>query len=371
MKISALPYWADAAIDPTGGVYEFLEMDGTPINDVVRRVRVQARFAYVYAHASTLGWFEDAKTISDHAWNYLIGRGTQGCENINRGGFKGCAHLLNPDGSLHDGMRDTYAQAFVILAGAWRYMAFQDEQSLDIALATLDLLDTHMKADNGGWLEGLPASLPRRQNPHMHMFEALLSLYDATKDAHYLERATDIFQLFRSKFFDENNGVLLEFFNQDWTPPKNGGGPIEPGHMMEWCWLLREHESRSGKSASHYPNILYNKAIEIGNSPDLGLLYDKTGFNGEIISPSFRIWVQLEYLKASIAQAKAGITHAEPMVEKIIDTLFKTYLIVQQNGGWGDQLDINGKIISTNMTTSTIYHLMCAVAEVEAFKRAR
>ena len=73
IKKSALTYWAKAAIDSNGGVYEFLSIDGTPINNVKRRVRVQARFAYVYAHAAALGWYDGAKEISDHAWDYLLG----------------------------------------------------------------------------------------------------------------------------------------------------------------------------------------------------------------------------------------------------------------------------------------------------------
>jgi mannose-6-phosphate isomerase len=298
----------------------------------------------------------------------LIGPGSQGGDKIDAQGFKGCAHLLNADGSLCDGFRDTYAQAFVILAGAWRYFAFKDEDALRVAIQTLDLLDTHMKADNGGWLEGLPASLPRRQNPHMHMFEALLSLYDATKNDLYLERATEIFDLFKSTFFDSENQVLIEFFDQDWEPSENGGGPIEPGHMMEWCWLLREYESRTDADVSEYANVLYDKAIKAGYNCDLGLLCDRTNLDGKILSPSLRIWVQLEYLKASIAQASAGVKKAESMIDKIIDMLFQTYLDVPVKGGWGDQLDKSGKICSPNMTTSTFYHLMCAAAEVDKFK---
>ena len=155
--------------------------------------------------------------------------------------FNGCAHLLNPDGSLHDGLRDTYAQAFIILAGAWRYKAFNDHNALRVAEQTLTFLDSYVKADNGGWLEGLPAASPRRQNPHMHMFEALLALYDATQNQEYIGRATEIYSLFKSKFIDSHTDFLLEYFDNDWNPV-NGGGPIEPGHMMEWCWLLREYE---------------------------------------------------------------------------------------------------------------------------------
>ncbi|NNC37537.1 MAG: mannose-6-phosphate isomerase [Acidimicrobiales bacterium] len=367
MKQDALPFWAKAAIDPDGGVFEFLNMDGTPINDIKRRVRVQARYTYTFAHASHLGWY-DGRAESDHAWKYLLGPGSAGSENFSGAGYKGCAHLLNPDGSLHDNLRDTYAQAFVILAGAWRYMAFKDQHALSIANQTLEFLDQNLKADNGGWLEGVPASLPRRQNPHMHMFEALMSLYDATKDPTALERAGEIFNLFKTVFFDPERGLLLEYFDADWTP-LDGGGPVEPGHMMEWVWLLREYEKRSGVDVDSYANVLYASAKRTGFSKQTGLLYDGVGLDGSIGSASFRIWPQLELIKAAIAQAKAG-QDVQDDISNTINVLFDTYFNVDIKGGWADQFDENAQMISTNMPTSTAYHMLCAVAEVDAYLAA-
>ena len=369
MKTSALPYWANAAIDSNGGVFEFLEMDGTPINDINRRVRVQARFAYTYAHAAELGWYENGKQASDHAWHYLLGPGSAGAEGFGGPEYTGCAHLLNSDGSLHDGLRDTYAQAFVILAGAWRYMAFNDNEALDIAKQTFLFLENNVKAKNGGWYEGIPASLPRRQNPHMHMFEALMSLYDATSDQTILDRAGEIFYLFKTVFFDPDQGVLLEFFDNDWVPIE-GGGPIEPGHMMEWVWLLREYEARSGVDVDSYADVLYTTAKRMGYAAQTGLLYDGVGIDGSVGSASFRIWPQLEMIKAAIAQTKAGHLDAQEDISQTIDVLFDTYFNVDIKGGWADQFDEQANMISTNMPTSTAYHMLCAVAEVDRFLKS-
>ena len=55
---TALAYWAQNGCDPRGGAYEHLFMDGTPDADHLRRVRVQARYVYVYAHAAHLGWYD-------------------------------------------------------------------------------------------------------------------------------------------------------------------------------------------------------------------------------------------------------------------------------------------------------------------------
>ena len=138
----ALKDWHAAACDPRGGFAEFRKPDGTADFDHKRRVRVQFRLSYVYALAAHLGWYDKAKEASDHAWEFASIAGFAGADHVSGGPDKGCAHMVDGDGSLLDPFRDTYAQAFVILAGAWRYRAFEDGKSLATAQATLCLLYT-------------------------------------------------------------------------------------------------------------------------------------------------------------------------------------------------------------------------------------
>jgi len=362
----ALKYWAENAADPRGGYAEHLAMDGTPDFDHLRRVRVQARQAYVYAHAAHLGWYKGAKAASDHAWDFTVGPGSEG------GAFiltpaKGCAHLVKGNGEMHDDMRDTYAQAFVLLSGAWRYKAFGDKTSLIKAETTLEYLNKNVKSEAGGWLEALPSpqTTTRRQNPHMHLFEAFLALYEATNNKKYLDLADEIYVLFEEYFFDQDKNALLEFFTPDWAP-KGGGGPVEPGHMMEWCWLLRVYERLSNKDVSYYANRLYKGALEYGWNEELGLICDVTNFDGSTAVKTYRTWPQTELIKASVAQAAAGNEAMFEASANAIEALFKHYLMVPIRGGWADKIAEDHSIISTVMPTSTFYHLFCAAAEVEA-----
>jgi len=364
----ALPFWAKHVLDSKGGAHEQLLATGAPDYDCHRRVRVQARLAYVYAHATHLGWYA-GEEVSNHAWNYVMTNGLQGGGFIPGSGFKGCAHLLHSDGRLKDGKRDTYAQSFLILAGVWRYQAFQDSASKHVAFDTLKFLDT-LKADNGGWLEGIPATFPRRQNPHMHLFEALMALYQATEEDKFLVRAGEIFQLFIAVFFDERRGILLEFFNQDWAVANDDGGPIEPGHMFEWVWLLRQYEALSGVDVGQYADVLYAKALEYGYCENTGLIRDCVDLNAQQKPASFRTWPQTEFIKAGIAQARAGQLNALPGVSATIKKMFEMYFDVPSIGGWVDCLDASGKPKDTLMPTSTFYHIISAAAEVSAFANA-
>lgn len=363
---TALKFWAETASDPKGGFAEHLHMDGTPDYEHLRRVRVQARQAYVYAHAANLGWYDNAQKACDHAWDFAVGPGSAGGEFI-PSSPKGCAHLVKGNGEMHDDMRDTYAQAFILLSGAWRYKAFGDEASLKQAEDTLSYLNNNVKAANGGWLEAMPApkNNQRRQNPHMHLFEAFLALYEATQDNDYLNLADEMFALFEKYFFNREKNALLEFFNSDWTP-KGDGGPVEPGHMMEWCWLLRVYERLSEKDMNFYANRLYQGALDYGWNEKLGLICDVTPLNGTSQKSTYRTWPQTELIKASVAQAAVGDEAMLGSAANAIEALFKHYLSVPIRGGWADKIAQDGSMISAVMPTSTFYHLFCAAAEAEA-----
>jgi mannose-6-phosphate isomerase len=284
-----------------------------------------------------LGWFDNAYEISNHGWHYLTTNGFQGGAKINNGDFTGCAHLLNPDGSLNDGSRDTYAQAFLLLASSWRYRAFNDPQSLECLEKTTEFLNTFLKADNEGWVEGIPKHLPRRQNPHMHLFEAFLAAYEATSDLKYMKLADDIFSIFKNKFFDESTHALLEFFDQNWLPDTEKGDLIEPGHMMEWCWLINWYADLSIKNVTDYAEKLYQAGIKLGTNYTTGLIINEVHIKGGKTNTSSRLWPQTEYIKANIARAEKGFNDAEDAVTEMIDKLFSYFLDVPTIGGWHDE----------------------------------
>ena len=347
-------------------------MDGSANFDTVRRVRVQSRTAYVYAHAGALDWFDGAKGASDQAWKFVMGPGSAGGDFIESKTERGCAHLVAGDGAIVDDMRDTYAQAFILLSAAWRYRAFQDSDALEEAVKTLDFLDTNLSSDEGGWLEALPlpASTERRQNPHMHLFEAFIALYNATQNPRFLRLADDMFALFEAHFYEEKTGVLLEFFEPNWAP-KGDGGPIEPGHMMEWSWLLACYGEISGKDTHKYVVDLYEAAMKLGYNQDLGLICDVIEMNGESPAQTFRTWPQTEMVKASIARAKIEKTDAMYLAAaEGIEALFKHYLSVDVAGGWVDKISASGDRLSSVMPTSTFYHLFCAAAEADGLMKA-
>ena len=355
LRQEALPFWASSGADPKGGFWESLNLDGSPIRNSPRRVRVQARMCYVYAHAAYLDWFDGARAASDHGWHYLTTKGLQG-------GEAGCAHLLNPDGSVQDPMRDTYAQAFLILACAWRWRAFKDESALRLLRQTVDFLDHKLRAQNGGWLEGAPPHLPRRQNSHMHLFEAFLTAYEATDDDIYLERAGIIFDLFKKHFFDRDSHIIHEYFDENWSLVSQSHEAIEPGHMFEWSWILNWYARYCPGNASKYAVKLFRKALIIGPSVQTGLIVNKVCADGTISDGQSRLWPQTEYIKAASALHAFGDANLGEKANQMVDRLFCYFFDTPKSGGWHDLRHASGQIASDIMPTSTFYHIFGASA---------
>jgi len=132
----------------------------------------------------------------------------------------------------------------VLLALASVYALDRDAQVRAEIDALLWFLDAHLRSPHGGFLEGLPASMPRRQNPHMHLFEAMIATFDATHEPVFQNRAGDIFALFVANLYDKQKRVLGEYFEEDWS--KIEPVSVEPGHQAEWVWLLKGFERITG-----------------------------------------------------------------------------------------------------------------------------
>ncbi|NNE57300.1 MAG: mannose-6-phosphate isomerase [Hellea sp.] len=347
MREAALPFWAGQARDLDGGWYEHLLLDKSPDPDAIRRLRVQARQVYVYALADRLGWWAPAREVAETTFDFMRIKGYR------EGGKPGFVHLLNPDCTVRDPRRDLYDHAFYLLA-----CANVGQMGDEIALDVLAFIDGKLTSPHGGWLEGIPHSLPRRANPHMHIFEASLASYELSGDQTWLDRAATIYELFKKHIFDPKHHIIREFFTEDWqyaAPPK--GDMVEPGHGVEWVWLLGQYQRLSGVDTSIYAEKLYDRAILGGHY----FLNDEEDVHGNIRRESRRLWVQTEVVKAHLAQAERGVTGSADMAAATIEGLFQYYL--NEDGSWNDQINACGGHMAKTIPVSTFYHVACMAAE--------
>lgn len=357
---TAIPFWADAGWDQThGGYLEALDMAGKPVFGGHRRVRVQARQIYVFARAEHEGW---AKSL---------GQAREAAQLLRRrawapDGKAGWVHELAADGSVVNPVRDLYDHAFVLLAIAWLYRASGDAEYLEWAAELLDFLDEKMISPDGGYVESIGAGLlPRRQNPHMHLFEALMALYDATGDDDALDRAGAMKHLFDDVFFDPGTGVLREFFDETWGRAEPSVADIaEPGHLAEWVWLLHEYARLAGTPLDPAAAVLMGTVRARGANPVTGVLKSTVLAHGPGGDDGSRSWMQTEWIRAAAVMADSD------QLDAAISGLFRRHLDGAPPGGWIDQIDATGAPVSQDMPASTLYHMVGSVLEAGALTEA-
>ncbi|MEP4053472.1 MAG: AGE family epimerase/isomerase [Litorimonas sp.] len=341
----ALPIWAERAHLSDGSWVEHLKLDGQPDLTAERRWRVLARQVYVYAKATSLGWY-DGLEIAEITYQKMQAVGP--------------VHRVTMAGDITNDMRDLYDHAFYVLAASSLYNLKKRESYLRDAETLLDWIDETLAHPAGGWMETNQASHSdaRRQNPHMHLLEASLFLHGVTGATRHVEFAQRVFTIFEKYVFD--TGTISEFFESDWTlAVGDEGQTAEPGHGMEWVWLLGQYEKATGENVDTYQAELYKRALQ-GRG---WFLNDEESKSGDVRRETKRLWVQTEVIKAHLAMAENGTSGARDMAAATIDALFPTYLT--DTGLWNDQINACGSNIATTIPVSTFYHILCMASEAE------
>lgn len=357
----ALPLWLDRGYDHArGGFYETLDFHGRPITGQPRRVRVQARQIYTFTEAALTGWLPEGEAIAAKAFDFYIDKA---CPDE---GARGCVHLLSDSGEILDNRRDLYDQAFLLLVCAARIKA-GDDRARTLADRVIDFLNSELASPHGGWRESDADNLPRRQNPHMHLFEAFMALYTATDEDRYFDYAARIINECFRRFMDRGEGVLREYFTETLAFDQNRP-EIEPGHMFEWVWLLKRYEVIADVDFSDERNLLYVRGSHFGEDPKFfGFVSNSINIEFPNKRSAKRLWPQTEYLKASCVQAQKGDKHAADLIAVLTSAMFDTYLNVEQSGLWIDEYDEHGAPTAKDVPASILYHLFEAANEAAQY----
>ncbi|MEE8141913.1 MAG: AGE family epimerase/isomerase [Planctomycetota bacterium] len=356
-----LPLTRDCFVDRKfGGFHERLDSSGKPIRLGYKRLLVQCRQIYLLSHAALTG---DAESLQD---------ARQGVEFLQRywdqqrgGWFLQCTLRGQP----LDRTKDAYGHAFVLLAMAYFHRASQDPQALELAARTLGVLEEHFAEPvHGGFIEaadenwsGLPRT--RRQNPHMHLLEGFLAIYQESHDQRYLAQAQRMVELFESHFFDADNRTLGEYFSDDWTRHPECGEIVEPGHHFEWYWLLYGYAQATGNDAVlPAAEAMRTWALKHGLDGEYGGVFDAVNRDGTVSLATKRIWPLLECIKASAIRYEHSRNLQDlELLGKCIDDLFQRHLC--KDGRWKEHLDAEGAILNPDLPGTTGYHLFLGLSE--------
>jgi mannose/cellobiose epimerase-like protein (N-acyl-D-glucosamine 2-epimerase family) len=358
-KETALPFWATAGVDTDrGGFHERLDLDGKPVLDVPKRLMVQGRQLYVYCNAALLDWYPEGRQLADRCVSYMLDK------FYRVDGKPGWVYSLDPDGSVGSPTRDGYAHAFALFGLSWYYRLTADTRVIPVIDATIAYLDDAFVAPGGGYLDAVPPrDAIRRQNPHMHLFEAFLVLAETLRGESYLGHATKMFELFASRFVQRPSGALCEYMDDALAPLPGAKGRIcEPGHHYEWIWLLRRYQRLSGRDVEPHCAALYRHADLYGWDKD-GFIVDALDFSGNVIARSRRSWPHSEGAKANLVEGEAGRPGCDQKGAQCLARLMDTFLARPIPGGWIDHVSADGAPMVDFMPASTLYHVFGAVTE--------
>ena len=356
----AYPLWSICGFDRVhGGFHESLDRNGRPLYEP-RRIRVQARQVYSFARAPALGWKGDAAELVKAGLAYIQAhyRRPDGLYRT----------LVEPDGTPLDDRVVLYDQTFVLLALAESRNVLGPQPGLvREAVHLREVLEERLKRSNGGFNSGVPDALPLLANPHMHLLEACLAWAESDPDPAWRRLVNELCALTLGRLVDPNTGAIREQFNPEWIALGSDVGPaVEPGHLFEWAWLL----FRADGGARGELFRCAERLVEIGETYGvyagvgvMALLEDLKLSDG-----SARLWVQTERVKAALYLARNPDEPARMATAEAAIRGLQRFFDTPMRGLWHDLLTDGGHFAAGRSPASTFYHIVCAIAELAAFR---
>lgn len=360
----ALPLWADAGVDPSGGFFEQVDQAGRPVTHLPRRARVVARQTYVFATAVERGWGTYTSLV-DHGAVALF----ECC--LRSDGLALSTYAA--DGTPLNEQFDGYDQAFVLFALATLARTRPDlrDRASTAGERLLKQMQAQFSHPQAGFQEAMPPRAPLLQNPHMHLLEACLA-FDAVPGAAPLWRtqAGALVALAMRHLSHPATGAIHEYFDLDWQAIIDAdGGAVEPGHQFEWAWLLWQWHDRVGDSkAAALAKRLHAIGTEHGRAAD-GQVIDVLDATLVPRARTLRLWPQTERLKACLAaveqNAEEGV-HGIAGAREALDSL-SPYFDTPIAGLWYDRLGDDGVVHDAPAPASSLYHIVCALDYAQRF----
>ncbi|MBS1103277.1 AGE family epimerase/isomerase [Gluconobacter sp. Dm-62] len=354
---TVLPEWSGVGFDRGRRLYhERLTLSGEPLVLPASRLMVQARQISTFCRAALDG-LHDASTQALMC--------VEEVERLyrHRDGQAGWIFSVAPDGSPVGTKRDLYAHAFILYAYGWAYRLSGNPHFLSVARQTVLELHEIFRAEHGGFLDEVPLTgQVRHQNPHMHLLEAFLVLFEVSGDSFYLDEATALVRLALDRLIQSGSGALLEDFVTDWRPSApSGENRVEPGHLFEWSWLFGDYLRL---------NTAAKNAGVIGQAAEglfaFGMRYGVMGSvvrdaildDGRVLENATRIWPQTELCRLLICR-----NERPDILRGLSDHFFETFIPDQGSALWVDRFDASGKAAVSDVPASSLYHIYGAARE--------
>ncbi|WP_210505872.1 AGE family epimerase/isomerase [Naasia sp. SYSU D00057] len=231
------------------------------------------------------------------------------------GGFVASVAL---DGTVTSDTKETYGHAFALLAGVSAKkagIAGGNELFSAAGRAIDDHLwdERHSAAIESCSRDWSTAERYRGQNGNMHLTEAYLAAYEATREPKFLERAEAIAERLVRGGAGEAGWRIPEHYREDWTVDRDYAAdrpddPFRPygtlvGHSLEWARLLLQLGAlRPGARSwtTDAAEALFARGIADGWDEERGGFAYSVDFDGGVVNASRMHWTIAEAIGAAL-----------------------------------------------------------------------
>ncbi|MDT9725713.1 AGE family epimerase/isomerase [Xylanibacillus composti] len=322
-----------------GGFFNSFRDDGTIADNRIKHLVGTTRFIYVFSVGALLGGPGWCIEMAERGLRFL----RDSHADTEHGGFYNELNGLE----VADDSKQGYGHAHVMLAASVAYRAglLSAGEWID---STFDLLEKHawlseheLYADefHNDWSH---ASCKRGQNANMHLCEAMIYAYEATKERKYLDRAVTLARRVVLHLAAQTDGLIWETFHDDWTPDRSretrtryGTYGILTGHLTEWSKLLvmlsRYQEEDWMLPKAEY---LFRTAVNRGWDSKHGGLNYSLDIDGTVLNGNKSWWVAAESIgAAAVLLQKTGDSFYAQWYLRLWEHVWM-HLIDHKYGAW-------------------------------------
>lgn len=242
LKEVIIPFWKKMRDNTYGGYYGLMDYELNVERRAVKGCILNSRILWFFSNAYVL--LQDASLLEEanHGYEFLRNH----CLDRKNGGVY---WSLSYDGSVEEGIKHTYNQAFAIYALSSYYEASGKDEALQFAWELYHLIEEKC-FDGIGYLEAfdetfLPISndklsengiiAEKTMNTLLHVFEAYSELYRVTQSAVLADKLKMLLEIFAEKVYNPKLKRQEVFFNKDWNSLID---LYSYGHDIETAWLI-------------------------------------------------------------------------------------------------------------------------------------
>lgn len=394
-----LPFWFNRSLDKVnGGFITHFDKDGNDTGENEKSMLGQARSIYVYSSAYRHGLGGDKSAdFAREGVDFLIEKMWDSVH----GGFY---WLTDRQGNVKIDEKILYGQSFAIYSLSEFTLATGDLRGLEYAEKVFDLIqkncvDTHF----GGYFEmferdwtlkgpGAAGGDRKTLDIHMHLMEALTTLYECSKKEIHRRKLIEIIELIVDKILHPEYRTGVPQFFKDWkVAPQikfdiiwgwdrfsddGSKGQSEDntsyGHNVEFAWLLMHALDVLDIPMEKYKDIIqkeYDHALAHGIDWEFGGVFIEGSHSGGVYDREKEFWQNAEMLIALTQGCLVlDVEKYWPVYMNVHRFVFDK-MINHEVGEWWPLLTRKGEPIWTHMSHNWKINYHTIRSMIETLKR--